>query len=209
MNKSQMAKLAAAAGMNGLMYDPNAEGVFGNVQGYTVTIMPNANNRVYYMLSLSVSRMGMAPNPADFKPLEKMNKVLSGCTVQRFRVNFLVKLSGNKDKMAEALHSALDTLITFLRTNGYTNCCEHCGRPEGVDAYTVSGNAYLCVNRASGRSAKPPRSRTRQKCRSRSRFCPASWVRSLVRLSAPSSSSLSVSSATSPPFPALSWPSAR
>ena len=141
MNKSQMAKLAAAAGVNGLMYDPNAEGVFGNVQGYTVTIMPNANNRVYYMLSLSVSRMGMAPNPADFKPLE--NKVLSGCTVQRFRVNFLVKLSGNKDKMAEALRSALDTLITFLRTNGYTNCCEHCGRPEGVDAYTVSGNAYL------------------------------------------------------------------
>ena len=143
MNKSQMAKLAAAAGVNGLMYDPNAEGVFGNVQGYTVTIMPNANNRVYYMLSLSVSRMGMAPNPADFKPLEKMNKVLSGCTVQRFRINFLVKLSGNKDKMAEALRSALDTLITFLRTNGYTNCCEHCGRPEGVDAYTVSGNAYL------------------------------------------------------------------
>ena len=143
MNKSQMAKLAAAAGVNGLMYDPNAEGVFGNVQGYTVTIMPNANNRVYYMLSLSVSRMGMAPNPADFKPLEKMNKVLSGCTVQRFRVNFLVRLSGNKDKMAEALRSALDTLITFLRTNGYTNCCEHCGRPEGVDAYTVSGNAYL------------------------------------------------------------------
>lgn len=143
MNKSQMAKLAAAAGVNGLMYDPNAEGVFGNVQGYTVTVMPNANNRVYYMLSLSVSRMGMAPNPADFKPLEKMNKVLSGCTVQRFRVNFLVKLSGNKDKMAEALRSALDTLITFLRTNGYTNCCEHCGRPEGVDAYTVSGNAYL------------------------------------------------------------------
>lgn len=143
MNKSQMAKLAAAAGVNGLMYDPNAEGVFGNVQGYTVTIMPNANNRVYYMLSLSVSRMGMAPNPADFKPLEKMNKVLSGCTVQRFRVNFLVKLSGNKDKMAEALRSALDTLVTFLRTNGYTNCCEHCGRPEGVDAYTVSGNAYL------------------------------------------------------------------
>ena len=38
MNKSQMAKLAAAAGVNGLMYDPNAEGVFGNVQGYTVTI---------------------------------------------------------------------------------------------------------------------------------------------------------------------------
>ena len=143
MNKSQMAKLAAAAGVNGLMYDPNAEGVFGNVQGYTVTLMPNVNNRVYYMLSLSVSRMGMAPNPADFKPLEKMNKVLSGCTVQRFRVNFLVKLSGNKDKMAEALRSALDTLITFLRTNGYTNCCEHCGRPEGVDAYTVSGNAYL------------------------------------------------------------------
>ena len=143
MNKSQMAKLAAAAGVNGLMYDPNAEGVFGNVQGYTVTIMPNVNNRVYYMLSLSVSRMGMAPNPADFKPLEKMNKVLSGCTVQRFRVNFLVKLSGNNDKMAEALRSALDTLITFLRTNGYTNCCEHCGRPEGVDAYTVSGNAYL------------------------------------------------------------------
>ena len=35
MNKSQMAKLAAAAGVNGLMYDPNAEGVFGNVQGYT------------------------------------------------------------------------------------------------------------------------------------------------------------------------------
>lgn len=95
MNKSQMAKLAAAAGVNGLMYDPNAEGVFGNVQGYTVTIMPNVNNRVYCMLSLSVSRMGMAPNPADFKPLEKMNKVLSGCTVQRFRVNFLVKLSGN------------------------------------------------------------------------------------------------------------------
>ena len=174
MNKSQMAKLAAAAGINGLMYDPNAEGVFGNVQGYTVTIMPNANNRVYYMLSLSVSRMGMAPNPADFKPLEKMNKVLSGCTVQRFRVNFLVKLSGNKDKMAEALRSALDTLITFLRTNGYTNCCEHCGRPEGVDAYTVSATRTFCVNRASGRSAKPPRSRTRQKCRNRSRFCPAS-----------------------------------
>lgn len=143
MNKNQMAKLAAAAGANGLMYDPNAEGVFGNVQGYTVTIMPNANNRIYYMLSLSVSRMGMAPNPADFKPLEKMNKFLSGCTVQRFRVNFLVKLSGNKDKMAEALRSALDTLITFLRTNQYTNCCEHCGRPEGVDAYTVSGNACL------------------------------------------------------------------
>ena len=84
MNKSQMAKLAAAAGMNGLMYDPNAEGVFGNVQGYTVTIMPNANNRVYYMLSLSVSRMGMAPNPADFKPLEKMNKLYRAAFPRQF-----------------------------------------------------------------------------------------------------------------------------
>lgn len=53
--------------MNGLMYDPNAEGVFGNVQGYTVTIMPNANNRVYYMLSLSVSRMGMGAEPRRFQ----------------------------------------------------------------------------------------------------------------------------------------------
>ena len=45
MNKSQMAKLAAAAGVNGLMYDPNAEGVFGNVQGYTVTIKNNQISR--------------------------------------------------------------------------------------------------------------------------------------------------------------------
>lgn len=209
MNKSQMAKLAAAAGVNGLMYDPNAEGVFGNVQGYTVTIMPNANNRVYYMLSLSVSRMGMAPNPADFKPLEKMNKVLSGCTVQRFRVNFLVKLSGNKDKMAEALHSALDTLITFLRTNGYTNCCEHCGRPEGVDAYTVSGNAYLLCEPCFGQVSEAAAQQNQTKMQKQEQVLPASWVRSSVRLSAPSSSSLSVSSATSPPFPALSWPSAR
>lgn len=63
MNKSQMAKLAAAAGVNGLMYDPNAEGVFGNVQGYTVTVMPNVNNRVYYMLSLSVSRQVLSAAP--------------------------------------------------------------------------------------------------------------------------------------------------
>ncbi len=174
MNKSQMAKLAAAAGVNGLMYDPNAEGVFGNVQGYTVTIMPNANNRVYYMLSLSVSRMGMAPNPADFKPLEKMNKVLSGCTVQRFRVNFLVKLSGNKDKMAEALRSALDTLITFLRTNGYTNCCEHCGHPESVDAYTVSGNAYLLCEPCFGQVSEAAAQQNQTKVQKQERFCPAS-----------------------------------
>ena len=55
MNKSQMAKLAAAAGVNGLMYDPNAEGVFGNVQGYTVTIMPNVNNRVYYAFAFGLA----------------------------------------------------------------------------------------------------------------------------------------------------------
>lgn len=143
MNKKQMQKLAAAAQENGLMYDPAAEAVFGSVQGYTVTLVPNVNNRVYYMLSFSVSRMGMAPNQADFKPLEKINKLLTGCTVQRFRVNFLVKLIGNKENMSASLRSALDTVVTFLRTNQYTNCCEHCGRPDGAEACTVSGNAHI------------------------------------------------------------------
>ncbi len=89
MNKSQMAKLAAAAGMNGLMYDPNAEGVFGNVRGIPSPLCRTPTTASTICFRFSVSRMGMAPNPADFKPLEKMNKVLSGCTVQRFRVNFL------------------------------------------------------------------------------------------------------------------------
>lgn len=172
MNKKQMQKLAAAAGANGLQYDPAAESVFGSVQGYTVTIVPNANNRIYYMLSFSVSRMGMAPNQADFKPLEKMCKVLTGCTVQRFRVNFLVKLAGNQNKMAEALRSALDTVFTFLRTNQYTNCCEHCGRPENVDAYTVSGSAHLLCEPCFGQVSEAAAAQNQTKMQKKEQILP-------------------------------------
>ncbi len=54
--------------------------------------------------------------------------------------------------------------------------------PGGCDAYTVSGNAYLLCEPCFGQVSEAAAQQNQTKCRSRSRFCPASWVRSLVSL---------------------------
>ena len=118
-------------------YDQGSNTYYQDVKGYYFCINTTANNQK--ILSVSVSKDGTYPNSAQIKQDFKKVKEVVNVANQGYRLNFYFKIGMTKKKTDMYVQEGLNYIIDYLRENNYQNCCEVCGRSDGVGIYCVSG----------------------------------------------------------------------
>ncbi|MDD3192847.1 MAG: hypothetical protein PHE47_03205 [Oscillospiraceae bacterium] len=144
MNKTlRLAQESAAA--IGLEEDGQTGTLFGVRDGYNVVLALSEQSNQLLQVSVSVCQGGQLPDVKTLKAVAKSSKALLGCTVQRFRVTYGIRVGRTKAKTQENIRTALEDLTQFLHQNGFSNCCQQCGTIGETDAYTISGETkQLC-----------------------------------------------------------------
>ena len=147
MNSGYFNAVMPFAQQSGLKLDEQSGVIYGNYQGYDITILPTGSGKTF-QLSFSVKRGEEAPNITEMQKLTRLYKSLFlGAITDRYSVSFNIKSAGFGASAAvnKKLIPALSAAVTFLRSENYTNCCAGCGK-IGVNGsyYIYNSPSVLC-----------------------------------------------------------------
>lgn len=144
MNQQLKKEMSLLAEQTGLCLDLEAQMLHGIYNGYQMCILPVAENSLVKNILVSVTRGTEMPSTNE------LSAFVSSCpffTKRHQIAGHLIVLETahamtlNKD--LEKNKSALDELTGFLHQNGYENCCQSCGTPEDIAAYSINGTGRL------------------------------------------------------------------
>lgn len=147
MNSGYFNAVMPFAQQSGLKLDEQSGIIYGNYQGYDITILPTGGGKTF-QLSFSVKRGEEAPNITEMQKLTRLYKSLFlGAVTDRYSVSFNIKSAGfgASATVNKKLIPALSAAVTFLRSENYTNCCAGCGK-TGVNGsyYIYNSPSVLC-----------------------------------------------------------------
>lgn len=148
MSKSGKYLNQLAARLN-LKIDDQGNFIFGNRMGYEVIIpvVPSRNEK-YLRLLLSLKK---GDDDIDFRELEafvdstELVRDVCGGSPGRNMVMFLTAVPfGSVDRL-ELMVQAVDTILQYLRENGYQSCCQECSSSDPAIPSVVGGMpCFLC-----------------------------------------------------------------
>lgn len=143
MNKKVKGNYEQLAQSIGLWFDDQSGMLYGYRNQFGVIVYA-ANENAPYALTVEVSarRAGDILTKEERKRFSKENKPVVALNQKGQVLAMTLKAIGNQEKLRDRLDESLNALINFLRTNGYQNCCQSCGKPGETDA-VVAGNVYM------------------------------------------------------------------
>lgn len=143
MNKKVKGNYERLAQGIGLRFDEQS-GILYGCRGEFGLIVYAANENTPYALTAEVSagRAGDPLTKEEKKRFSKENKPVIALNQKGQVLTMAMKAVGNQEKLKDNLDGSLNALVSFLRSNGYRNCCQSCQNPGETDA-VVAGNVYM------------------------------------------------------------------
>lgn len=131
----------------GLKTDNLSGVIYGNYQGYNITITPIQGGKTF-QLSFSVKRGVDMPSATEMQQLARANKSLFfGAAVDGYRVDFNIKSAGFSvaNTVNKKLMPALSAAAAYLSAGGWQACCQACGETCNIGSYYIYNSpAVLC-----------------------------------------------------------------
>lgn len=126
----------------GLNFDDQAVMGYGRYRGHQICIVLSPSSyRV--LVTISVTKDGQSMLAEEAKALTKASKTIANGAVSDHRVVFETAGAPGKKKCMEKARVALDEIVTFLTSNGYTDCCQNCDAATELAAYTIDGDGHI------------------------------------------------------------------
>lgn len=97
-----------------------------------------------YMFSVMVSAkcpMGIL-DKADIKQFTKSVKPIANLTQEGNLLTMILSSTPKQDKLRENVNISINALIDFMKSRGFTPCCQFCGQQTETACY-VSGGRYI------------------------------------------------------------------
>lgn len=147
MNKKVMHNYGELARSLGLRQESDGAALYGKCGAYDVIVYP-ANTSSPYMLTVSVSaRRSSGPLSKERrKEFLKENSAVYTLTDTGSEIGMTLKNCANQEKLQERMASSMNALTRMLQSEGYQNCCQHCGNLESDPCYVSGVYAHLCGN---------------------------------------------------------------
>lgn len=143
---SNQRKLQEIGNQLGLTLDAQLPCLFTTVNGYTICVQRAAENQPL-IVSVSVNYQGMMPDAQALQAVTQYTKTIANCTVHGYRADYTIRAGMTQKKTVENLSEALNTIVGYLQSNGFVNCCEHDGTPTTTRACNIAGKSQLlCLN---------------------------------------------------------------
>lgn len=146
MNKKLMQNYEELARKNGLALDSECKVLYGQRGGYNVLVLALSESYPYQLtVLLSAQRAGGPVTKVEGKQFAKENKPVLALRQDNHAITMTLRNIANQEKLSAALDEALNALISFLRSNGFQNCCQTCGSTAEIDGYCVdTAHMLLC-----------------------------------------------------------------
>lgn len=145
MNKKVMQNYEELARRNGLTLDAECEVLYGQRGDYKVLVHAPSESYPYQLaVLLSAQRTGGPVTKAEGRQFAKEHKPVLALKQDNHAITMTLRNTANQKKLSTALDEALNALISFLRTNGFQNCCQTCGSTTETDGYCV-GTAHMLL----------------------------------------------------------------
>ena len=139
-SKKVFTEVAESTGMH---FDEQSASLHGVMGGYNFIVSFLNNN---YMIYASVrDASGSLPTNSLLKPIKKEVKGITNAYVQKNHTIFTVYGAFQKASI-ENLITSLHELPSLLKSNGFQNVCESCGKPSlELGCYNVAGSlTHMC-----------------------------------------------------------------
>lgn len=146
MNKQVKNCYESIAAQAGLAVDLTCSVIHGKRDGFDVTLF--APNTSYpYMLQIQVSALrpaGVLTND-ELRELRRAHKSIRAVRQKGSVLAVSLKQSMWPKKVAENAVASVGLVLAFLRTHGFYNACQMCGKPGQADGCVVGGEVMnLC-----------------------------------------------------------------
>lgn len=145
MNKRMMQNYEELARKNRLVLDSECKVLYGQRGDYNVLVHALSESYPYQLtVFLSAQRAGGPVTKEEGKQFAKEHKPVLALRQDNHAITMTLRNIANQEKLSAALDEALNALISFLRTNGFQNCCQTCGSNAETDGYCV-GTAHMLL----------------------------------------------------------------
>lgn len=135
--------LIAIANKLGFDYDKHFKVAFGDRNGYKIALVCSKDQVLD--VAVSVSRAGEVPDRETIRLFVQRQRFES-YSINNHRIMFSVRLSTNKDQRMAEVFETITTITDFLKSKGYENCCDECGRLDATDSCIISNKVRLCCS---------------------------------------------------------------
>lgn len=143
MNKKTKKSYEEAALRLGLALDEESGAIYGKRGGFDVVLYAaNANSPTLLTAAVSVRRAGALLTKKECKGFAKENKPVVSLVQNGNLVSIVIKSCLNQEKWYGFLDESLTALTSFLRLNGFENCCQVCSSQTETDTVLV-GLSYM------------------------------------------------------------------
>lgn len=136
--------LAAAVG---LRYDGANNTIYGQKDGYDLIVYA-ADSRYPYMLTIHTaakSPTGAALTKQEKKEFAKSVKSVAALRQEGNQILVSHKAVNKQEKLKESMKESISSLLSFLKSKGYSPCCSVCSRSEEVASFRFGGTyTHLC-----------------------------------------------------------------
>lgn len=133
-------QLAASLGFR---LDAVRKVIYGQRDGFEFMIY--ADNSSYpYMLSVAVSAKSSIGtlDKSDIKQFVKSEKPVANVIQEGNVIKMILSSIPKQAKLIESMNNSINALIGFLKSKGFTPCCQLCGQQMETAGY-VSGGSYM------------------------------------------------------------------
>lgn len=131
----------------GMHLDRQGGGMYGTFGGFHVLVSPTvANNPYMVAVDISAHRSTGPLTKADCKQFKREHPQVKSLTQNGTTIVMTLKKLHGLDGMQQGLRDNIATLVRYLQSEGFTECCQACNASD-VDACYVAGSyAMLCRN---------------------------------------------------------------
>lgn len=143
MNKKVKQNYEELAQNTNLRFDETNGVLYGQRSEYSLLVYaPNESYPYQLLVTLSAKRTSGPLSKAECKAFVKSSKPVASLNQKENILTMSVRASNSQNKLRDNLNEALKALTDFLRTNGFTNCCQLCGQTLETDPCAVH-NSYM------------------------------------------------------------------
>ncbi len=145
MNKKIKENYEELARKLGFHFDAEGGALYGKTGAYDVTIAAeNANYPYMLTATISARRQNGALAKETCKQFKHDNKPVSALVQKGSLVCMSLKNYTKQATLQEHLYNSLNALVNLLRTEGFQNCCQTCGKENPFPCYISGSYMHLC-----------------------------------------------------------------
>lgn len=151
MKQKLQKKYEMIAQANGLHLDAKSGVLSGKYGGYSVQMFAADTSQPYLLtLQFGVHRNASALTKAECKEFVKEHAGVLSISQNGNTILITMKGSSKEEKLQEAVKEILWESASYLRQQGFTACCQRCGKEEETESFQIGNRLMQLCKKCGG-----------------------------------------------------------